>query len=726
MYFRAATRLSKSIQAIEYSQYKEPMRKPHQCAPQTGRILLRSFFKTAVLCLVAGLFLQACIAVASAQDDAQNGGGQISAFQVFELQRTMRLLGQALRDQRFGAAERLLRQTIEQGHDFPSLHYSLAVALLLQGKKAAALDSLETAVKGGYGSAEVLSADPRLQALKSDPRFAELVEQARGPRPTTDLQIAKTVPPSIVEDGIAEVSVNNTIWIPQPGVLRSLFAFDTENPSGAKVQTGQGRAAALLNQWFEQGRAAGNYGDLYDNRDRNHSSLKLRRLPQMSAVKYSDAARALNLDYGSNTDLFFNATTVGNSSLAVTRKQLWRSLPRAILSEPARVTKLHLQYRNNQVYVYPEHRDHDPAAGDTFPANTPYFIVSQGSSGSDQPFVHAISSILAAFQPKTKNVLRQQRMLMPTVQMILRRGQSQIETDEQYMSGPAHPSVFEAKNIDLVAMVEHANRIAPQEVPAVPRLSLIEQDSSALGTDHFAPGFPELMFNTPAAIARVVRSAAYETRLVISAEQSTGPNNRPLTYHWKVLRGDEKRIRITPLKPDASRIELIVPWHERRRVPGRPDLTTDRVDIGLFVNNGSEYSAPALVSFMFPGNQIRKYDDNQRIVSIEYDPKTLEDRYVDPALFPRRAWRDTYSYDDDGKLLGWSRDRQGDVTHYTRHGALILDRDTLGRASRVRKVRYVLAPGADKTPRVVEKPTDEVLVYRYRDDSDLLGSLHAE
>ena len=42
-----------------------------------------------------------------------------------------------------------------------------------------AVEHLEKAVQQGYAQPEVLSADPNLAAVRSDPRFAKLVEQAK-------------------------------------------------------------------------------------------------------------------------------------------------------------------------------------------------------------------------------------------------------------------------------------------------------------------------------------------------------------------------------------------------------------------------------------------------------------------------------------------------------------------------------------------------------------------
>ena len=79
----------------------------------------------------------------------------------------------------------------------------------------------------------------------------------------------------------------------------------------------------------KRGRAAGNHGDLYDNRDRGHSKLDPGAHPQLAFVGYSEAARAADLDYGLNESLAFDHPTFGNSSTAITDGALWRSLPRS-------------------------------------------------------------------------------------------------------------------------------------------------------------------------------------------------------------------------------------------------------------------------------------------------------------------------------------------------------------------------------------------------------------
>ena len=91
-------------------------------------------------------------------------------------------------------------------------------------------------------------------------------------------------------------------------------------------------ALDILREHWKRGRAAGNVGDLYDNRDRGHSALKPEAFPQLAHVAYRPEARAAELDYGLQDKLLFDRPTLGNSSTAVTGGVLWRSLPRLAMT----------------------------------------------------------------------------------------------------------------------------------------------------------------------------------------------------------------------------------------------------------------------------------------------------------------------------------------------------------------------------------------------------------
>ena len=48
-------------------------------------------------------------------------------------------------------------------------------------------------------------------------------------------------------------------------------------------------------------------------------------------------------------------------------------------------------------------------------------------------------------------------------------------------------------------------------------------------------------------------------------------------------------------------------------------MQTNRVDIGVFVHNGTYYSAPAFITFFFLDNELRTYGSDGRIVDIYYN-----------------------------------------------------------------------------------------------------------
>ena len=72
-------------------------------------------------------------------------------------------------------------------------------------------------------------------------------------------------------------------------------------------------------------------------------------------------------------------------------------------------------------------------------------------------------------------------------------------------------------------------------------------------------------------------------------------------------------------------------------------MTTSRVDIGVFADNGAHDSAPAILSWYFPPERpaatSRDPTATMRIAAIDHAARP---RYADPMLFPRADWRDDY------------------------------------------------------------------------------------
>ncbi|MBL3570653.1 hypothetical protein BV509_00475 [Rhodovulum sulfidophilum] len=399
-------------------------------------------------------------------------------------------------------------------------------------------------------------------------------------------------------------------------------------------------------------------GVLYDNRDRGHSTLPGDLFPRLTRLTYGDPLRKAGADYGLAGKILLPAVVFGNSSTSVTSGPAQRSLPRlAMTSEdgPAQSARL---YENNHLYVYPEHRDHDEA--DRYPANWPYMLISQGSSGSDQPFLAALAMTLAAFPPETFAALRDTRLMAPTLQMILRRSYAPVRSREAYLSGIAHPVVFEGDALRPGRMMGEAAAMRPDTIPPMVRLR-VERDG--FGEAEGLARLSERLFDTEGAIARIWRNFGWSREMTVSAAETRDPNGRKLTFTWALLQGDPARVWIEPLDPDGSRARIRVAWHDPKTAitrdrSGYHNRRQSRVEIGVFASNGINDSAPAFVTVFFPDHQNRTYATSgaggMRLVSIDYDAMG-RGVYYDPLLFWSAPWTDRAGYDGAGALTGWTR-----------------------------------------------------------------------
>lgn len=535
----------------------------------------------------------------------------------------------------------------------------------------------------------VVNAEPNVfDGPRLTERREDLVPAAFGPRP--------------VADGLAVVGEDNTVWAPRLGRFLVGHEPPVADPAVA-ITTRKDAVGALLQQWQREGTAAGLHGFLYDNHDAGHSPLDVTLFPQLGRVDYCEAAKQRGLHSGLQVGFLHNLPVIGNSSMAATQGPLWRSLPRQAMVHPLAMMLMADQYANNHLYVYPEHKDHDPESeggfGDVYPANVPYVVISQGSSYSDKPILAAIAATIAAFRPETQQFILKHHLLAPTVQMILRSSRTPVRSRDDYLSGAAHPAVFDMATLDVERMVRAAHDLAPEDVPPLVRLTVVSEEGGAA---------TEKLFDTVSAVARVVRAPLYRRRMVVSVAQTKDVQGRPLTFAWRLLRGDADRVRIEPLDEAGTRAEIVVDWHERG---ARPEgaLPSSRVDVGVFADGvfaaaaddaatddaaaeGRRLSAPAFVTWYFPASERRTYEDvpatadpdradpinggaPRRIVSIERLPADAPGSYADPLIVPPGRGDDVFRYDDAGVLLGWTRTADGKREAFGPDGRRIEDAD---------------------------------------------------
>jgi len=442
-------------------------------------------------------------------------------------------------------------------------------------------------------------------------------------------------------------------------------ARSTTVPSDVDAEERQslGRAKRLLEEWVAAGTAAGYAGLVYENRDRGHSDLNLTKLPGLR--------RAATQGYGPSLEVH-EEITFGNSSTASPHASLGSHV-RTLYASGRHLERLHEQYRGNTIYVYPEHRDHDPGVGDLMPTNTPYLIGSQGSSGSDRAFLEAIAVTLGALRPRVRERLAAEGLLMPTLQWILRR--SYVRSEEAYLTGEAHPTVFRGDRLRFVAMARRAQALSEETVPPLVRLRVLDE---APGPDREARNYidplPERLVETDSVVARVWRGFHAEWRVAVDASESVGLAGRPLSFRWVVLRGDPDRVRVGTRRPDGSLAEIVAAYPERRQ-PRSGGPVSSRIDVGCFAHDGHHWSAPGFVTVYGLPEEERRYSADGRLLEITY----RTDVVVDPRLSGLKGWTDTYRYDEEGRLLGWTRQSGTTQRAFTRHGFLVGEVDEDGR-----------------------------------------------
>jgi hypothetical protein len=399
-------------------------------------------------------------------------------------------------------------------------------------------------------------------------------------------------------------------------ILRLLPALWLASAAQGQVSTRGDAVAGLLNGWFGEGRAAGLAALTYENRDGGHSPLDTAAYPQLQVFQHGP-------DTGPPTGPALQVRarpTLGNCSMAAPADQ-GGSLPRHYLSDPAGARFLAGQYLSNNLFLYPEHQDHDPGAngvggyGDLLPANSPCLLVSQGSSLSDQPFLHALLSAAAALPPETQRRLIESRLLMPTLQALLR--QSLVRTPAEYFAAAAHPPVFDSARLDVERLARLAQATTPERIPPLVQLEVREETESRPGLHFFeeTKAASRRLADTPVAIARVLHAAQPEFVMELSAVKSGDLLRRPLQLRWQVLQGDPSRVRIDTT-PGSGTARLRVRWQPP--VTSAAGLRSHRVDVAVFAGNGVSVSAPALISFYLPPHEFRFEDAEGRVSEVHH------------------------------------------------------------------------------------------------------------
>ncbi|MBQ7189629.1 MAG: hypothetical protein IJR99_09470 [Kiritimatiellae bacterium] len=634
-------------------------------------------------------------------------------------------LMQVVRNGNTEAMEKICRAGVELLPMDATWRYNLACALAYRKDKTEALDTLERAIELGFNNRKEIAQDSDLKQLSGSPRFAQLLDKADESRKSGSHRSATQ---TMFMGAPATITSSNTVWNYAASCFQSLIQLRPAGPSSIAAYTNHyhGPAQAKIRAWMADETASGNFGDIYLNQDRGHSKLEVTNFPGLTPFFYEKDAQKENLDTQMPRILFPNPV-LGNCSMAMTDGPYWRSLPRAMLSNPF-LSQLSVQmFLNNQMWFYPAHKDYTAATGDVFPANMTFIMVSQGSSFTDKPFLRAFAAALAAYRPKIKQSLTAQKLLFPTTAALFRYSLRTVKTPEAYYTGAAHPVVFNSKNMDVDKLVELAHNLTLEEVPPLPFVHVIQEQGCTNGVDYFEQQeLSEGFCPTPLNVSRIARNVRIRDRkIAIRAEAISLQGKPPIRFRWAVLQGDPKKVRIHPTKEDASEVEITVTEHTAvPKQADRPDVfASTRIDIGCFAQGPGKYaSLPAIYSVYYLPNEMRTYREDGQIQSVDYTNPSHA--YADPSLTLPKLWKDEYHYTKDGVCTGWTRTFGKKTTEFTYAGHRVLETDRQGRPVKACAVDYLprKSTSPNLPPILSYADSLQTFTYRYANNEDRIGT----
>lgn len=543
-----------------------------------------------------------------------------------------------------------------QAHDYPAMHgissnaaalfpkdaiwrYNLACSEARLGKLDEARESLLAAAELGFQDHAGAVADNDLALLRRDAAFVRAVEVMR--RNAAHPEAIRGAAAELRIDRAANITGTNTVWDMGAGGFSALFEARTPSSLYAPAATGiKGSAGRAVNRWLSEGTASGNSGDIYDNHDRGHSRLDISAFTGMVPTRYTPDAIHAVADTGVSLFTFPGRIAIGNSSTAQTTGPMRASCARMAQDQFPHI--LYRQYISNCLYVYPQVFDFG-AEGDLFPSRTPYVVVAPGASWSDRPLLERMATALAALRPEVKDWLAARGEIAPTLQYLLRMAQTNISERADYLAPSAHPVALDGAGIGGLRIAELAHSLTTNNIAGPVALRILADDSM-----NFMPGrdFPDMMperfFDSPYSIARVWRARPFRRRMVVSAE---GPAAPDVKFHWLVGQGNTNLVKITSFSDDARKVMIEIGYHE----PGFTTpfgKTSSRVDVICIADNGINYSPPSFISWYFPPNEKRVYDEAGRILEIDYSAR--KGVYADPFAARRYDFRDVFTYGGDG------------------------------------------------------------------------------
>lgn len=606
-------------------------------------------------------------------------------------------------------ATEICAKGVELLPDDPVWRYNLACAYSRQGRKTPAFDSLKKAVELGYRAADQIKNDPDLESLRGDPRFDAILAAAANPGQEAAQAQKHLRPAQGIMGSTLVLKEENLDWhfdsmcfmaalsLSLPKSLVATGQVKSADPAGVRrwcAQKYAGPAKDKISKWLVEGTASGNAGDLYFNRDRDpapngapHSMLAFSKFPLSVSLRMEEKAHARGFDRNI-PNMMLPGPVFGNASLAMTHGPLRRSLPRMVLTNPAEAQRMQSLYLSNQFWVFPAHKDYSSQLGDDrFSSVSPAFLVSEGSSWSDLPFLEAAMAASAAMKPDVKSYILKHRLMGPVMQRLIRR--SLVASEDEYLTPAAHPTAFSRSALNAAKVVDLAHSMTVADVSPVPLFSLMiaKNDRSAglkiPGAD-YPDILPEYVPAAPLTVSAgiVLRGCDAIRKFDFCAVPSVDFAEK-LEFKWVLVHGRTEAVKIEVSSNGYTALigneaggagRMRNSSLARITIDHRELLSGERVDVACFIRRpGGAWSAPSFISFSSVAQEQRSWRPDGKIAEIDYtNPCNF---YSDPLIALPRKWIDVFDYDSNGNMTGWRRKVNGEVVaEFNEKGERVINR----------------------------------------------------
>ena len=559
---------------------------------------------------------------------------------------------------RYGFSKEAVLEAIDMKIEPAIWYYNLACVKAVLGEdRDEAFEALEQAVAAGYDDSGHAWADDDFESITNDTRFAMLCETMEA--------VEENVrwPNKVLKEGDEKMMLSND----------NVYYGFKDHSYTCRLETTNDCPIVYLNHSLQPFK-------------RPCDGIIMPEFPE-EAVYYGRNLGASNMKFADEQCEEY-VPTIAASDCVYEEDRLNRAM-----SIPARLgcndKAAHIDYGlcvfYNVLGVYTAASDYWVDGIDRFVGYYPGCIAHTGGVEESDKFVTLYRDIVRELPENLRGCASMVAL------DIIRHAQKCVTDEESYMSGIAHRPVIRFEDIDEERAIADARQMKERKISANSFVIPPIEENKLL----FVPTYVNNIWEYPYDRILLSKSLAHRAMLATWGERTgaievkiVDPAEGKLV--WKVLQGDEKKVRIIPVEEDAARVRIEVDYHEafEAELPDGSKIKTTRVDVGCFCVLEGRASVPCIISFCFSPNETREYGDDGSLKSIDYTRRQIEGWC--PWWFAKGTQKDVFKLDEYGLLEGWTRLRKeedGSVTmnEFSRDGFVVMTRDEFGRPKKVRR-----------------------------------------